>query len=123
MLFRSDSTDFQLIYKHKIGGIPVVKKGKLVGIITETDLLRAFIDMMGILGASSRMDVVIGNEPGSLKKVMQIIHSCGGEIISVGMMGRTARKRIYYFRLSPCNTAPIRDALEKKGFKVTDAMD
>ena len=113
----------QLIYKYKIGGIPVVKKGKLVGIITETDLLRAFIDMMGILGASSRMDVVVGSESGSLKNAMQIIHNNGGEIISVGMTGQKGRKRTYYFRLSPCKTAPIKEALENKGLKVTDATD
>ncbi len=37
----------QLIYKHKIGGMPVVDNGRLVGIITATDILRTFIDMMG----------------------------------------------------------------------------
>jgi len=113
----------QLIYKYKIGGIPVVKKGKLVGIITETDLLRAFIDMMGILSASSRLDVVISVEPGSLNKAILIIQKWGGEIISVGILGQRARKRTYHFRLSPCRTAPIKDALEKAGYKVVDAMD
>ncbi len=60
----------QLIYKYKIGGIPVVKKTRLVGIITESDLLRAFVDMMGILHASSRVDVVIGSERGLFKKAL-----------------------------------------------------
>ena len=46
----------QLIYKHKIGGMPVVENHKLVGIITESDILRTFIDMMGFLTASSRID-------------------------------------------------------------------
>jgi len=50
----------QLIYKHKIGGMPVVKNGKLAGIITGTDILRAFIEMMGMLTARSRIDVVTG---------------------------------------------------------------
>lgn len=63
----------QLIYKHKIGGMPVIEKGSVVGIITESDILRAFIDMMGILTASSRIDVVIGREPGAFKKALQII--------------------------------------------------
>jgi acetoin utilization protein AcuB len=113
----------QLIYKYKIGGIPVVKKGKLVGIITESDLLRAFIDMMGILSASSRIDVVIGTQPGSFNKAAQVVQKHGGEIISVGIIGERVRKRTYHFRLSPCRTAPIREALEKEGFKVIDAMD
>ncbi len=71
----------QLIYKYKIGGMPVVKKGRLVGIITESDLLRAFIDMMGILSASSRIDVVVGMQPGSFNRAAQIVQDFGGEII------------------------------------------
>src|SRR5210317_1066795 len=44
----------KLIYNHKIGGMPVVKAGRLVGIVTATDMLRTFIDMMGILSTTSR---------------------------------------------------------------------
>lgn len=113
----------QLIYKHKIGGMPVVKKNKLVGIITETDILRAFIDMMGILTASSRIDVVIKDEPGLFKKALQIINDSGGDIINAGITAQQASKRIYYFRLSACKTNIIKKALENSGFEVTDAMD
>ena len=113
----------QLIYKHKISGIPVVKKGKLVGIITETDILRAFIDMMGLLSASSRIDLIVGDEPGALKNVLQIINDNGGDIINVGMTGQESSKRIYYFRLTSCDTGPIKSALEKEGYNVLDAMD
>ncbi len=36
----------RLILEHKIGGLPVVQGEELVGIITETDILRAFIDLL-----------------------------------------------------------------------------
>ncbi len=116
-------TAARLIYKHKIGGIPVVKNNKLVGIITETDILRAFIDMMGLLTASSRIDVIVGNQPGAFRAVLQIINENGGDVISVGMTGQKASKRAYFFRLTSCNTDIIRRALEKEGFEVLDAMD
>ena len=113
----------QLIYKHKIGGMPVVKNGILVGIITETDILRAFIDMMGLLTASSRIDVVVGDEPGAFRNVSQIINENGGDIINVGITAQEISKRVYYFRLSACNTKVIKKALEKEGYRVMDAMD
>ena len=116
-------TAARLIYKHKIGGIPVVKNNKLVGIITETDILRAFIDMMGLLTASSRIDLIIGDQPGAFRTALQIINENGGDVISVGMTGQEKRKRVYYFRLTSCNTDVIRIALEKKGFEVINAMD
>ncbi len=113
----------QLIYKNKIGGMPVVKDDQLVGIITATDILRTFIDMMGILSSTSRIDVVIGDQSGSLKKALQIINDTGGDIINVGMTAPQTGKRIYYFRLAACKTAGIKKALQKQGYEVSAAMD
>ncbi len=116
-------TAAELIYKHKIGGMPVLKDGQLVGIITATDILRTFIDMMGILSSTSRIDVVIGNKSGDLKKALQIINDMGAEIINVGQVAQQTGKRIYYFRLEACKTGPIKKELEKQGFEVQAAMD
>lgn len=116
-------TAAQLIYNHKIGGLPVVTEGKLVGIITATDILRTFIDMMGILTSTSRIDVSIGHQPGEFKKVLQIINDAGGDIVNVGMTTQQARNRVYYFRLAACKTETIKKALEKKGYEVLAAMD
>jgi acetoin utilization protein AcuB len=113
----------QLIYKHKIGGLPVVRGRRLVGIITESDLLRAFIDMMGILSSSLRIDVITNAEPGSLNSAIQIIHENGGDIINVGMTAQRTAKRTYYFRLAHCDILPIRSALENSGYKVEAVME
>jgi acetoin utilization protein AcuB len=113
----------QLIYKHKISGMPVVENNKLVGIITESDILRTFIDMMGFLTATSRIDLVVGDKPGSFRNVLQIINDNGGDIINVGMTAQKASKREYYFRLLPCNTEIIKQALEKDGYQVLHVMD
>ena len=112
-----------LIYNHKIGGMPVVDDGQLVGIVTATDMLRAFIDMMGILSSTSRIDVILGDQPATFKKAMQIINDNGGDIISVSMTPQQKSKRAYYFRLSACKTDVIEKALAKEGFEVLAAMD
>jgi len=113
----------QLIYKYKIGGMPVVDKGKVVGIITESDILRAFIDMMGLLEKSSRIDVVIGDSPGLLRKAFDIIHDKSGEILSVSLAASRHSQKVHYFRLSQCKTRRIKKALEKEGFEVVGARD
>jgi acetoin utilization protein AcuB len=112
-----------LIYNHKIGGMPVVDNRQLVGIVTATDMLRAFIDMMGILSTTSRIDVILGDQPAAFKKAMQIINDNGGDIISVSMTPQQKGKRVYYFRLSACKTEVIQKALGKEGFEVLAAMD
>jgi acetoin utilization protein AcuB len=113
----------QYIYKHKIGGMPVVKGKKLVGIITESDILRAFIDMMGVMTATSRVDVAVGNQPGGFQKALRVINDSGGDVINVGMAAHDLQKRIYYFRLAACKTDRIRKALKAEGFDVVAAMD
>ena len=112
-----------LIYEYKIGGMPVVKDGKVVGIITESDILRAFIDMMGMITESSRIDVVIGDEPGKLRKAIQVIHDNNGEILSIGLSPSKSSKKIYYIRLSPVKTMDIKKALEKEKFRVVATRD
>jgi acetoin utilization protein AcuB len=125
MVSPDDDIEFaaQLIYKHKIGGMPVVKGDRLVGIITATDILRTFVDMMGILTATSRIDVVLPDQPGAFKKAMQIINDNGGDIINVSMTPQRGGKRIYYFRLSACKTKMLKAALEKADLEVLAAMD
>lgn len=113
----------QLIYKHKISGMPVVQSNRLIGIITEPDILRAFIDMMGILTGSSRIDVVMKDEPGAFNEALQIINNTGGDIINVGMTAQQTSRKIYYFRLAACKTDILKIALEEKGFEVLHAMD
>ncbi len=113
----------QIIYKHKISGLPVTRKSHLVGIITESDLLRAFIDMMGILSSSTRIDITTGKDPGGLNKAIEIIHDKGGDIINVGMSAQRTTQRTYYFRLAPCNMQPIKTALEHNGFTINAVME
>jgi acetoin utilization protein AcuB len=111
------------IYNYKIGGIPVVEGRMLVGIITESDILRAFIDMMGVMTATSRVDVAVGHRSGRLREALRIINDNGGDVINVGMTAQDIDRRIYFFRLAACKTDHIRKSLENEGFEVVAAMD
>ena len=114
----------KLIYSHKIGGLPVVKGKKLVGIITIVDVLQAFIQMMGILKSSSRLDLILGENPRAFEEVSSIFQEHRAEIISVGMSNHKDRKkRIYYFRLEKCPLQPIIDSLKNKGYQVLSVTE
>jgi acetoin utilization protein AcuB len=108
----------RLIYTHKIGGIPVVDGDRLVGILTESDILRTFIDMMGILSSGQRIDITAGSQAGVLNKALRIIDDYGADVINVAMTIEEKDQRVYHIRLSPCETAPIQAALADAGFKV-----
>ncbi len=114
----------KLIYRNKIGGLPVINMGKLVGIITIMDILGVFIEMMGLLESSSRIDVVMRRDPKDFKEVSNIIKDNNINIISVGMTPYKKDKDMstYFFRLEACDTRPIVHAIKKSGYKVTSAI-
>jgi acetoin utilization protein AcuB len=118
----SIETAARLIHDYKIGGLPVLDKKKLVGIITASDLLSAFIEVLGLFKASTRIDVVV-DKKGGIEDVSRIINDHGGEIISVAIESHAARRKVHYFRLERCDSAPIVEALEKAGHKVVSVME
>ncbi len=113
----------RLIYEHRIGGLPVVRGRRLVGIVTVTDILKAFIDIMGVLEASSRLDVRLAERPEAFEEVSRIISGHGAEIMSVAIHGRSGEGKVYFFRLAKCDVEPIVRDLERRGHTVTAAMD
>jgi acetoin utilization protein AcuB len=112
----------KLIYYHKIGGLPVVEDEEIVGIITVVDLLEVFIELMGVLKSSSRIDVILGNEPEAFERVSALIRGEGGKIISVGISGDHSKKeRIHFFRLEKCDVEHITKTLQDAGYEVVSS--
>jgi acetoin utilization protein AcuB len=114
----------KLVSLHKIGGLPVVKGKKLVGIITIVDILRAFIQLMGILRSSSRIDLVLGEKPHAFEEVSGVFRDHRAQIISVGMSNHKDRqRRIYYFRLEKGPLQPIVASLREKGYRIMSVTE
>jgi len=111
----------RIIYKYKIGGLPVVSQGKLVGIITITDILEAFIELMGILKASSRLDIIPKED--NLNSALEVIKRGGAKIISIGMDITSEGEKIYFIRVEKTNLEKIALELEAEGHKVVSFIE
>ncbi len=74
----------RIMVDHEISGIPVLSGGSLVGMIAETDLFKAFLEVLGAREPGIRLSVLLPKVPGELAKLTRVICDAGGNIISVG---------------------------------------
>jgi acetoin utilization protein AcuB len=73
----------RIMTDRKIGSLPVVRDGQLVGIITETDLFKLFLELLGARERGVRVTVLVPNIPGEIAKVTRAVADCGGNIIAM----------------------------------------
>ena len=110
----------KILRDNKIGGLLVVEQGELVGIITVSDILKAFLDMMGIGEPSSRLELVLDDVPGILAEVAQIIKRFKVNIISIVTAPWTEKgKRLVILRINTIYPNPIVEVLWESGFQVS----
>jgi acetoin utilization protein AcuB len=72
----------RLMVVHKIGSLPVVDEGKLIGIITETDIFKQFVEILGGQAQAMRLTVEVMDTPGEFAKVVNVIAALRGNLCS-----------------------------------------
>ncbi len=73
-----------ILLEHKISGVPVVNEdGKLVGIITKTDLFKLILALTGARNGGVQFAFQIEDRPGSIKEVTDIFRKYGGRMASI----------------------------------------
>ena len=98
----------------KIGGMPVMRDGKVVGMITETDLFKIFLELMGARNKALRVTAVVDDKPGTLAKITKAIADAGGNIIAFGQFaGDDPSTRILTFKVAGVKKEDIKNALAK----------
>jgi acetoin utilization protein AcuB len=111
----------ELMVMNKIGGLPVVEEGKLVGIITLTDIVAAFLDLMGVREKDAmRLDLVLKQgKTGDFSEASKIIAREGGQISGLGTYREQwDAQQVFYFLIRSDNGRRIAKALEDEGFEV-----
>ena len=74
----------RIMADNKIGGLPVLRAGHVVGIITETDLFKVFLELLGAREAGIRVTALIEDQPGQLANITEAIASKKGNFIAFG---------------------------------------
>ncbi len=107
----------------KIGSFPVLENGKLVGIATESDIVRFLTRALGVREEGSRVTIEgLGGKLGDLEKIIQVVNQHQTIILSMISLPRPEKKDwMIVLRLKTSNPDPIIKDFKKAGLNVTYA--
>ncbi len=115
-----------LMRENKVGALPVCENGKLVGIITETNIFDAFIDLLGVRDAGIRITIETEDKPGVLADLTEVIRDYGANISRVAVFRDEAEddpKVLVVIRLTIDDATKITDVLKEHGYKVVSVIN
>jgi acetoin utilization protein AcuB len=110
----------RVMLKGKFNGLPVIEDGRLVGMITTSDIMKAFLDSIGALDESTvRIDLVMEGKSHTLAAASETAAREGGEIIGMGTYRETwDGSTVCFLRFRSGDPERLSNAMKKEGYKV-----
>lgn len=105
----------------KIGGLPVVEDGRLVGIITETDIFKVFLEMLGARESGLRITLEHPERKGEMARITSTIAELGGNILALGsVMTDDPTTSIVTFKVEDVSSEELQAAMRDLGLNILD---
>jgi acetoin utilization protein AcuB len=111
----------RIMADNKIGGLPVLRDSRVVGIITETDLFMIFLEMLGARERGIRLTVLVPNSPEGLVQLAKAIFDIGGNILSLGtFLGESCDNREVTMKVAGISINVLEEAIEPFVERIVD---
>ena len=102
----------RIMADNKIGGLPVLNNGRVAGMITETDLFKIFLELMGARDKGLRVTGTIEDKPGQLALITKAIAEAGGNFVSFGFFaGADASTKVLTFKVEGIKKEEVKRVL------------
>jgi len=109
----------RIMVEKDIGCLPVLRNDELVGVITDADIFKAFVEILGRGAAELRITLRVGDVPGELARLSAVIAGVGGNICSSASFQSEDSDHVYFtIRLKGVSEEVLLRALEKAGEEV-----
>ena len=114
----------RIMADNKIGGLPVMRDGHVVGIITETDLFKIFLELMGAREKGVRITALIEEKPGQLAMITEAIAKAGGNFVAFGQFaGEDPSTRLVTFKVAGLTKDDAKKAVANVTKEVWDVRE
>ena len=111
-----------MMRENKISSLAVEKDSKLVGIITESDIFDAFIDLLGFRDVGSRITVQAEDAPGALADIAEIFKDLDSNITHIAAYRGSGGYSDLVIRTSAINTDTLEKRLSEHGYKIENVI-
>jgi acetoin utilization protein AcuB len=109
------------LYTHDIGSLPVVlEDNTVVGIITQSDIFKTFVHLMGVDHKGTRLSLDVPDDVGIVEKIAKIMADAKINISHIGNYDKGNGRHDIVLRIDTADTAEITSALEGMGAKIAD---
>lgn len=110
----------KIFYDEAFGCLPVVSEGKLVGIVTEKDMLYTLIQLTGTHKQSSHIELKVPHQPGKLAQIFSIFSGRKINIVSLLIYPnqKSDEHKIVVIRAQTIHPQPVVDDLVSAGFEI-----
>ena len=107
-------------YDQRISCMPVVSNHRLIGIVTETDLLHTYVELTGANQPGSQIEIKVRNRPGTLSEIAAIIKRMNANVNSIFIypFKDDPAVKVLVLRVQTMNPTKIIDSLSSEGFEV-----
>ncbi|HHX51686.1 MAG TPA: CBS domain-containing protein [Clostridia bacterium] len=112
-----------LMREHKVGALPVMEDNRLMGIITETNIFDAFINIMGLKDPGSRITLEAEDKPGVLAEITQVIRDEGVNISRVAVFRNDSPMATVVLRLNIPDGSGVASKLKEYGYQVNSVKN
>jgi acetoin utilization protein AcuB len=113
----------RIMVENKIGCLPVMDAEKLVGIITETNVFKVLVEVLGGQEDGTRLTLRLPDRAGELALISRQIAEAGGNIIAVTTVSVEDGKRVTMIKETGADRDKVEDFLQKSGAEVLDLRD
>ncbi|MCS7286331.1 MAG: CBS and ACT domain-containing protein [Anaerolineae bacterium] len=114
----------RIMVDNKIGALPVMRGEQLVGIITETDIFKVFLELLGARERGLRLTLLVPEAKGVLASLTGTIAELGGNIIALGTFkGEDPTNRIVTIKVEDVNKDKLLNAIRSQILEVLDVRE
>jgi len=112
-----------LLYNNRIGGLVVVdNQGKVTGIITETDIFKCFVDVMGLSEGKTRLTIDVTDKVGLLNEITAVFCKMGINISSMVIYTLPDGKKQLVLRVDTSEIGELSDCLDSLGYPISHVV-